>query len=343
MHGSRRRSRTGRRGSRRRASTPTTSRVHRRVEPWDEWLRLGKDGRRARGARPRKPRRSGDGCRAGEAWVRAALSYHFAKFVWLVDLERNREAARLAIDALYAAHRQLDPLPSASRCRGRGNPGRQPARPARRRARPVAPGLDSTKEEFFHWEDVFLRRGMATLSSTAPVRARPASDAHPGDYEVAVSAISTRSTASPGPGQSARSASRSAATTRRAPPPLSRGPRGRRDQRAVRLRRVLGWAAGADARDVPPPLGRRGRRRGARKAHGLSLDGVLGGLEQPMLLVTGKLDRLIPWEQTERSRARPRTPSWSSTRTATTFATTCPTAIGPLVADWLAETLCRAG
>ena len=54
----------------------------------------------------------------------------------------------------------------------------------------LIPGLDSTKEEFFHWENVFLARGMATLSMdgpgqgetgfTLPIRA---------DYEVAVAAL----------------------------------------------------------------------------------------------------------------------------------------------------------
>src|SRR5207247_673038 len=32
----------------------------------------------------------------------------------------------------------------------------------------LLPGLDSTKEEFFHWENVFLTRGLATLSLDGP-------------------------------------------------------------------------------------------------------------------------------------------------------------------------------
>src|SRR3972149_3721336 len=32
----------------------------------------------------------------------------------------------------------------------------------------LLPGLDSTKEEFFSWENVFLARGLATLSLDGP-------------------------------------------------------------------------------------------------------------------------------------------------------------------------------
>src|SRR5262249_34972583 len=46
---------------------------------------------------------------AGEAWLRAAVSYHFSKFVWVVDPELNRRNTREAVRALYAAHALLDP------------------------------------------------------------------------------------------------------------------------------------------------------------------------------------------------------------------------------------------
>src|ERR687885_3034576 len=47
---------------------------------------------------------------AGQAWNRAALSYHFAKFVWMVDMDRYRDAADKAVAALREVHRLLDPL-----------------------------------------------------------------------------------------------------------------------------------------------------------------------------------------------------------------------------------------
>ena len=121
---------------------------------------------------------SGRRVTAGEAWVRAALSYHFAKFVWMVDLVRHREAAERAVDALRRAHALLDP--TAERIEVPFGDGpmvgnlRRPAAPARPPLVLLLPGLDSTKEEFFHWEDVFLSRGMATLSLDGPGQGRPA-------------------------------------------------------------------------------------------------------------------------------------------------------------------------
>jgi len=72
---------------------------------------MGGRARRRRGAMGGRPgqRRCALGSTAGEAWNRAALSYHFAKFVWMVDLDRYRETTALAVDALRNAHRQLDP------------------------------------------------------------------------------------------------------------------------------------------------------------------------------------------------------------------------------------------
>jgi len=46
---------------------------------------------------------------AGEAYVRAALCYHFAKFVWLVDLAKRKVTAERAVRTLYAALSLLDP------------------------------------------------------------------------------------------------------------------------------------------------------------------------------------------------------------------------------------------
>src|SRR5256714_5977763 len=109
---------------------------------------------------------------AGEAWNRAALSYHFGKFVWMIDLDRYRENTFLAVEALRNAHRHLDP--SAERLDvpygaiAMAANLRRPAGAARPPLVLLLPGLDSTKEEFFAWENVFLTRGMATLSLDGP-------------------------------------------------------------------------------------------------------------------------------------------------------------------------------
>src|SRR5918992_265970 len=54
----------------------------------------------------------------------------------------------------------------------------------------LVPGLDSTKEEFFRLENVFLDRGMATLSMDGPGQGESGYDLpiRP-DYDVAVTAV----------------------------------------------------------------------------------------------------------------------------------------------------------
>src|SRR5206468_2265083 len=117
----------------------------------------------------------------------------FAKFVWMLDMARYEDAQERAIAALRDAHRLLDP--SAERVEipldglmMAGNLRRPPGAD-----RPplvlLLPGLDSTKEEFFNWEQVFLDRGMATFSLDGPGQGETGlrSSIYP-DYERAVSA-----------------------------------------------------------------------------------------------------------------------------------------------------------
>jgi len=142
------------------------------IETWAEWLPAWRANGDRHAGFAREAERAGRTRTAGEAWNRAALSYHFAKFVWILDMDRYRESTLLAVEALRNAHRQLDP-----RAERLEIPYREIAMAANLR-RPIdverpplvllLPGLDSTKEEFFAWENVFLARGMATLSLDGP-------------------------------------------------------------------------------------------------------------------------------------------------------------------------------
>ncbi|TMI77025.1 MAG: alpha/beta hydrolase [Bacillati bacterium ANGP1] len=131
---------------------------------------------------------------AGEAYVRAALCYHFAKFVWLVDLAKRKVTAERAVRTLYAALSLLDPNAQRleipfSRVTMVGNL-RRPSPAGRYPLVLLLPGLDSTKEEFFHWENVFLTRGMATLSLDGPGQGETGErmSIRP-DYEAAVTVV----------------------------------------------------------------------------------------------------------------------------------------------------------
>jgi 2,6-dihydroxypseudooxynicotine hydrolase len=83
---------------------------------------------------------------------------------------------------------------------------------------------------------------------------------------------------------------------------------------------------------------------GARaKAHELSLAGVIGDLDRPALLVTGKLDRIIPWEQTERIAREAPNARFVLYEDGAHVCNNIPYRYRPLVGDWLAETLARVG
>src|SRR3954453_11693148 len=80
-----------------------------RIERWDEWLDAWSQTAEVHRALAEEARADGRERTAGEAFVRAAVCFHFAKFVWVVDAERNRATTEQAIAALYAAHELLDP------------------------------------------------------------------------------------------------------------------------------------------------------------------------------------------------------------------------------------------
>ena len=165
-----------------------------RIERWEEWLDAWSATGEFHLRLAREAEEAGRKRTAGEAFVRAALCFHFAKYVWVVEPERNRETTIRARDALREAQRLLDP--SAERIEAPLDGGavignlRRPAGPERPPLVLLIPGLDSTKEEFFNFERVFLERGLATLSLDGPGQGEAGFELpiRP-DYEVAVAAI----------------------------------------------------------------------------------------------------------------------------------------------------------
>lgn len=134
-------------------------------EGWlDPWVELGdKHLERAKEAEKR-----GRLITAGYAYASASLAYHFGKYLWVLDLERYASVTHKSVACLGAAYRHLDktwerieaPLDAGAVV---GNLRRPPGV----NAPPLmllVPGLDSTKEEFFTLERMFLDRGIATLS-----------------------------------------------------------------------------------------------------------------------------------------------------------------------------------
>jgi pimeloyl-ACP methyl ester carboxylesterase len=130
---------------------------------------------------------------AGEHLVRAAMYYHFAKFVFVQDIPQMRAAHAKAVECYGDALPLMRP------------PGERVAitfgdhimfgvlrKPGEGRFPIVvmAPGLDSTKEELHAYEEPFLSRGMAIVAIDGPGQGE-AEYKMPicGDYERAAAAV----------------------------------------------------------------------------------------------------------------------------------------------------------
>jgi 2,6-dihydroxypseudooxynicotine hydrolase len=317
------------------------------LERWDDWLdawAATAAGHRQDGERARE---AGHGLSAGEAFARAATAYHFAKFVWVLDVERNRWATEQAVAALAAAHAHLDPtferievpLDGASVV---GNL-RRPDGDGRPPLVVLIPGLDSTKEEFLVWENVFLARGMATLSMDGPGQGESgfALDIRP-DYEVAVAALLDALDGRPDLDQERIGAAGVSMGGYYAPRAAAFEPRIKAvagisgpfdmsanwDNLPSLTRETLQHHTGASSEDEA-----RGR------AAELNLAGVAERITQPALIITGKRDRLIPWQDTKRIADAIPDAEWVLYEDGTHVCNNLPFRYRPLVGDWMSEKL----
>ena len=318
-----------------------------RIERWEEWLDAWSETGELHLRLAREAEDAGRRRTAGEAFVRAALCFHFAKYVWVVQPERNRETTIRARDALREAQRLLDP--SAERIEAPLDGGavlgnlRRPAGLERPPLVLLIPGLDSTKEEFFNFERVFLERGLATLSLDGPGQGEAGFELpiRP-DYEVAVSAILDALT-----GRGDLDLARVGAAG------VSLG--GYYAPRAAafepRLRAVAGVSGPrnlGELWDDLPLLTRESfvhysrsadLESGRQRALQLDLEGVAGHIAQPLLVVTGKLDRLIPWESTKLVADEAPDSTFVLYEEGNHVCNNVAYRYRPLLADWLAERL----
>jgi dipeptidyl aminopeptidase/acylaminoacyl peptidase len=246
---------------------------------------------------------------AGEHLAMAATYFHFAKFVFVEDYEQMRSAHQKAVRCLDDALPHLDP------------PGRRvempfdgatmvaalrvPATAGPHPAVLLIPGLDSTKEEFRSTEKTFLDRGLATFSVDGPGQGEAEYDlpirgdwSSPGlvllDALAAQPEIDADRLAVWGVSLGGYYAPRVAAAA------------GDRIRACVALAGPYNFG---DCWDQLPQLTRDTFRVRSQVptddearaiASTLDLRGHAGQISAPLLVVTGKLDRLIPWQQAER-------------------------------------------
>ena len=281
------------------------------IEHWDDWCRTWTAEGSAHEALGRDALAEGRTRSAGEHLVRASAYHHFAKFVFVVDLDQMRAAHERAVACLTDALPHLDPPGRRLEIPFEGSHLMAVVRSPRGEGpHPVVlmlPGLDSTKEELVSTSQTFLDRGLATVVLDGPGQGEAEYDLPlRGDWapvaEVVWEAIGTQPDldrsrlavwgVSLGGYYSARVAAalgdRVSACVSLAGPFTfgdywSGLPQLTRDTLRVRSRAADDEAA-------------------RQKALELDLTPVAADLVAPFLIVFGRRDRLIPWENAVRMR-----------------------------------------
>jgi len=142
------------------------------ISRWDDWCAAWSARAAIHEGLGREALAAGFRLSAGEHLTRAAMCYHFGKFMFVHDLQQMRAAHRKVIECrqltlpllpfpgerveiAYASHRLAGIL-------------RKPAGAGPHPVVIMCVGLDSTKEELDVYENIFLARGMATLAFDGP-------------------------------------------------------------------------------------------------------------------------------------------------------------------------------
>lgn len=142
------------------------------LERWDDWCAAW--SARAAVHEELGNQALAEGCRlsAGEHWTRAAVCYHFGKFLFVNDMAQMKRAHQKTVECRNKALPFLNPPGERVGIAYEGKLLygilRKPAGAARAPIVVLCMGLDSTKEEMDDYENRFLARGLATLSFDGP-------------------------------------------------------------------------------------------------------------------------------------------------------------------------------
>jgi dipeptidyl aminopeptidase/acylaminoacyl peptidase len=281
------------------------------VECWADWCAAWSAMGAEHEALGRRALDDGRILSAGQHLAQASVYFHFGKFVFVEDVDQMRTAHQRAVRCLDDALPHLAPpgrrvempfegasLVGVLRCPDGEGP------------HPVVvllPGLDSTKEEFRSTEETFLDRGLATFSVDGPGQGEAEYDLPiRGDWSPPAETILATLEQLPeidsgrvaiwGVSLGGYYAPRVAAAL------------GDRVRACVALAGPYDFG---DCWDRLPQLTRDTFRVRSRAdsdaeakqiAHTLSLEGVAEKITARLLIVFGRLDRLIPWQHAERLR-----------------------------------------
>jgi len=163
------------------------------LERWEDWCEAWSKRAEMHGRLGQQAFKDGYKLTAGEHFIRAAIYYHFAKFVFVQDPKQMHAAHMKAVqfynDGIALARPpgervvfDFENKKLTGILRKPGN-GKGPVLI-------MAPGLDSTKEEIHAYEEPFLARGFTVLAIDGPGQGEAEYDIPIcGDYERAARAV----------------------------------------------------------------------------------------------------------------------------------------------------------
>ena len=278
------------------------------LDSWDQWCsgwsvvaaeheQLGRDALAA-----------GRDISAGAHLSQAAVYYHFAKFLFVDDLDQMRTAHMRAVACLTEALPFLDPPGRRVEIGFEGSQIvgiiREPAGEGPHPVMIMIPGLDSAKEELRSTEELFLERGIATISVDGPGQGEAEYElAIRGDWEVPGGAIIDYLTTQPSL-DAGRIGVWGVSLGGYYAPRVASG-----DERVRACIALAGPYVFAANWDNLPILTRQAFRVRSKspdletaraRAAELSLEGRAELIRCPLLAVMGRLDRLIPWQHAQR-------------------------------------------
>ncbi len=142
------------------------------LQSWDEWCAAWSQRAAVHEGLGDAALKEGFKLSAGEHYTRAALCYHFGKFLFVNDLAQMKAAHAKTVACRQKALPLIDPPGErvAMPYEGKHLYGilRKPKGVAKPPVVVMCMGLDSTKEEMGDYEDRFLARGLATLAFDGP-------------------------------------------------------------------------------------------------------------------------------------------------------------------------------
>jgi 2,6-dihydroxypseudooxynicotine hydrolase len=318
------------------------------IESWagwlDGWTALA-DGYEARAVEAEELGRLRS---AGEFYRHASIAQHFGEFVWFEDVGRHNEAAARSAALMRRSLALLDP--SAERLEIPFDGARLVAnlrRPAGVPRPPVViliPGLDSSKEEFCTFEEVFLNRGMATVALDGPGQGETLQWLlMQADYErpaaALIDVLQRRDDVAPNAiGAMGMSLGGYFVVRAAAGEPRIRALVGLSGPMSV-----AGWMR-AGISDISRnalrvKVGARDEEHLARLVEPFDLGPVIDRVSQPALLLTGRQDRVISWEETELQAKRAANAEFVIFEEGTHVLNNMPTVVRPMLADWMRERL----